>query len=64
MGVCIGYRGGARVGRVREVGRGGIKLRRCGDSERRRWSVVSMGSGIVAEEWSGARRSCTVVKRE
>jgi hypothetical protein len=52
------------VGRVREVGRGGSKLRRCGDSERTRWSVVSMGSGIVAEEWSGARRSCTVVKRE
>ena len=43
---------------------GGIKLRRCGDSERRRWSVVGMGSGIGAEEWSGARRSCTVVKRE
>ena len=52
------------MGRVREAGREGIKLRRRGNLRRRRWSVVSMGSGIVAEEWSGARRSCTVVKRE
>ena len=52
------------MGRVREAGRGGIKLRRRGESRRSRWSVVSMGSGRVADEWSEARRSCTAVKRE
>ena len=52
------------MGRVREAGRGGSKLRRRGESRRSRWSVASMGSGRVAEEWSGARRSCTAVKRE
>jgi hypothetical protein len=64
MGVYIGYRGGARVGRVREAGRGGIKPSRCGESKRRRWSVVSMGSGMVTEECSGASRSCTVFRRD
>ena len=52
------------MGRVREAGRGGSKLGRRGKSEKRRWSVVSMGSGRVTEECSGARRSCTAVKRE
>ena len=49
---------------MQEAGRGGIKPSRCGESKRRRWSVVSMGSGMVTEECSGASRPCTVVRRE
>ena len=52
------------MGRMREAGRGGIKPSRCGESKRRRWSVVSMGSGMVTEECSGASRSCTVFRRD